>query len=400
MAADQADATSEIGRRLRQIRHARRKSPAVIAGRAGISVSYLSRLESGERALDRRSLIVALANALEVAPSEITGTAVTFAGELEEDRSLGAVRLALLTVSMRQPRGEVMPAELLEVRVGLLLDAQRACRFAEVGEQFPGLIRDLHTTLDAGREVAHVLRLLALLHVQGTMAWLMDIGASMDLAWQAATLAQQAAERLDDPVTHAIGAFGTAFGLMGAGAFDLAADTLARQEVGTATPEAMSARGMLTLTTSLVSAASGDRMGQAAALEEAADLATAFNGDGDPLWFGFNLANVDVWRMSVALEAGDHGEAARIAISVDPASLPSPTRQAAYYRDFGRALARLPRRQDDAVLMLRRAEQISPARIHRHPFMRSIIAELLVKAKRDAIGRELRGMAFRAGLPV
>jgi hypothetical protein len=50
-------------------------------------------------------------------------------------------------------------------------------------------------------------------------------------------------------------------------------------------------------------------------------------------------------------------------------------------------------------MMLRRAEMISPARIHRHPFMRSIIAELLAKAKRDAIGRELRGMAYRAGLP-
>lgn len=50
--------------------------------------------------------------------------------------------------------------------------------------------------------------------------------------------------------------------------------------------------------------------------------------------------------------------------------------------------------------MLRRAEQISPARIHRHPFMRSILAELLTKAKRDSVGRELRGMAYRAGLPV
>ena len=52
------------------------------------------------------------------------------------------------------------------------------------------------------------------------------------------------------------------------------------------------------------------------------------------------------------------------------------------------------------ALMLRRAELISPARIHRHPFMRSILAELVAKAKRDSIGRELRGMAYRAGLHV
>ncbi|MFD2419546.1 helix-turn-helix domain-containing protein [Amycolatopsis pigmentata] len=53
-----------------------RASLSVIAGLAGISPSYLSRLESGDRALDRRSLIVSLANALEVAPSEITGSAL------------------------------------------------------------------------------------------------------------------------------------------------------------------------------------------------------------------------------------------------------------------------------------------------------------------------------------
>lgn len=394
------DNGSEIGRRLRQIRHAQRKSLAVIAGRAGISTSYLSRLESGERALDRRSLIVALANALEVAPSEITGAALSMPGHLEEDRSLNAVRLALLAVSMNAPLGVVVPADVLETRVSVLMDAQRTCQYTEVGDTLPQLIRDVHTTLDAGRDVAHVLRLAVLLHVQGTMAWLMDIGASTDLAWQAAALAQRAAERVDDPVSHAVAAFGTAHGLMAAGAFDLAAGTLSSAEAGTGDADALAATGMLTLTSSLVSAASGDRSEQAAALEEADQLAAAVNGDRDPLWFGFNQANVGVWRMSVALESGEHSEAARIAAGINPAELPSPTRKAAYYRDFGRALARLPRRQDDAVLMLRRAEQISPARIHRHPFMRSILAELLVKAKRDAVGRELRGMAYRAGLPV
>jgi transcriptional regulator with XRE-family HTH domain len=49
-----------IGRRLRRIRLWRRKSQAVVAGLAGISEPYLSLLETGKRALNRRSLIVAL----------------------------------------------------------------------------------------------------------------------------------------------------------------------------------------------------------------------------------------------------------------------------------------------------------------------------------------------------
>jgi transcriptional regulator with XRE-family HTH domain len=391
---------SEIGRRLRQIRHARGKSLTVISGLAGISPSYLSMIERGERALDRRSLIVALASALEVAPTEITSVGVTTPGELAEDRSLNAVRLALVSATMDEPGGQVMPAEVLKSRVIGILTAQRDCRYADVGDALPGLIRDLHTTLDDRRDEREVLHLLALTHVQGTQAWLMDIGAPLDLGWQAAMLAKRAAERLDDDrFAQAVSAFGTAFGLLGAGAFDLASRTLSVPRVGTDTSEAMQVSGMLALTDSLVAAARGDQAARTAALDYAADLAER-TGEGNALWFGFGPSNVGVWRMSVALEAGEHAEAAKIAASVNPDALPSPTRQSAYWREYGRALARLPRRYDDAVVMLRRAEQISPARIHRHPFMRSIIAELLARAKRDAVGRELRGMAYRAGLPV
>lgn len=388
-----------MGQNLRQIRHARGKSLAVVAGLAGISSSYLSRLESGDRALDRRSLIVALAEALEVAPSEITRTAITTAGELDEDRSLNAVRLALLAVSMDSPSGQVLPVESLTPRVTQILTAQRDCDYALVGAQLPSLIRDLHATLGGGRDVGAVLRLLVLTHVQGTQAWLGDIGASPDLAWQAACLAQRAAERLDEPLFTAVSAFGTTFGLLGAGGFDLAAQTLARVDPGTGDTEAMQVLGMLTLTSSLVSAARGAHAERHAALEHAADLAQ-HTGNGNAMWFGFGPSNVGVWRMSVALEAGEHAEAAHFAETIDPHALPSPTRQSAYYREYGRALARIPKQRDTAVMMLRRAEQISPARIHRHPFMRAVLAELLAKAKRDALGRELRGMAYRSGLPV
>jgi transcriptional regulator with XRE-family HTH domain len=397
--SDMAEASAGLGANLRAIRHARGKPLAVVAGLAGISVSHLSRLETGDRALDRRSLIVALAKALEVAPSEITTSAVTTAGELEEDRSLNDVRLALLSVSMNHPAGTVMPVKVLAQRATEILTSQRDCDYARVGAQLPGLIRDLHATLNAGHDVRELLRLIVLVHVQGTQAWLGDIGASMDLAWQAASLAQQAAQRLEEPLYGAVTAFGTAFGLLGAGGFDVAARTLTTADPGTATTEAMQVSGMLTLTSSLVSAAQGDTAQRYAALDHATDLATR-TGDGNAMWFGFGPSNVGVWRMSVALEAGEHAEAAKIAETVNPEALPSPTRVSAYYREYGRALARLPKRRDDAVMMLRHAERISPARIHRHPFMRSVLAELYSKAKRDAVSRELRGMCYRAGLPV
>ncbi|MCO1580124.1 helix-turn-helix domain-containing protein [Crossiella sp. SN42] len=391
---------SEIGRRLRQIRHLRGKTLAVIAGRAGISAAHLSRLESGERALDRRSLIVRLAEALEVAPADLTLAPVAHsAGDLAEDRFLSEVRLALLAVNVHEPGGATCSPEELAARVDEVLTAQRDCRYDRVGEVLPDLIRDLHATVATGRDEGRLLRLLTLLHVQGTQAWLMDIGAPLDLGWQAATLARQAAERLDEPLSLALSAFGTAFGLLGAGAFDLAARVLSAPEVGTAGSVESQVSGMLSLTSSLVSAAAGDQAGRSAALAHAAELAER-TGEGNALWFGFGPGNVGVWRMAVALESGEHAEAARIAEAIDPTTLPSRTRQAAYWRDYGRALARLPKRLDDAVVAIRNAELISPARVYRHPFTRSLLAELVAKAKRNAAGRELRGMAYRAGLSV
>jgi hypothetical protein len=60
-----------IGARLRLIHSGRRKSLRVIAALAGMGKSKLSQIECGEIALDSISEIVALANALQVAPSEL-----------------------------------------------------------------------------------------------------------------------------------------------------------------------------------------------------------------------------------------------------------------------------------------------------------------------------------------
>jgi transcriptional regulator with XRE-family HTH domain len=389
-----------IGQRLRQIRHARGKSQSVVAGLAGISKSYLAMIERGDRALDRRSLTVALANALDVAPNEITGSELAARpGEEHDDRALTQVRLALLAVSMSEPRGQAQPVEHLRARVTGVLSAQNAADSAMVGADLPTLIRDLHTTAHAHPDEPDVLRLLTLAHMQGTQAWLTTVGAPIDLAWQAATLARQMAERLDEPVSLAISAYGTALGLLTAGAFDLAAQALATIELPLITVEDMQLAGSLALASSLISAAQKDSTQRTAALEYATELAER-TGETNMLGFGFGPSNVAVWRMQSALELGEHAEAAAIAKTVTPDAMLVRARQAVYWREYGRALARHPKHRGEAVTMLRRAELISPKHVHQHPFTRSTLAELLAHSKRDAIGRELRGMAYRAGLLV
>lgn len=393
------DTSTRIGQQLRHIRLARAKSLSVVAGLAGISVSYLSRLESGDRALDRRSLIVALANALEVAPSEITGVELGHPGDRNDDVALGKVRHALLAVTMGEPRGQIQPIDKLRTRVADLVTAQNDADSETTGIALPSLIRDLHTALDANQDEHALLRLVTLAHMQGTQAWLAMIGAPMDLSWQAAMLARDAAERLDEPVSLAVSAFGMALELLSAGAFDLATQAIDQVELRRVTPEEIQLDGMLTLATSLVAAAGNNDSQRAAALEHAADLAE-HTGETNLLGFGFGPSNVGVWRMQAALESGDYTDAAQLADQVNPDEIPVRARRAVYWREYGRALARLPRQRDSAVAMLRKAEELSPKHVHRNPFTRATLAELVAKAKRDAVGRELRGMAYRAGLPV
>jgi transcriptional regulator with XRE-family HTH domain len=386
--------TRAVGARLREIREARGKTLTVIAGLAGISESYLSLLETGKRALNRRSRIVALANALEISPSELFDLGASpLPADPGTESAIDAIRDAMQAVAMGMPGGQVQPLEHLRVRAETALAAKQACRDAEVGAMLPALIRDLHTSIDAGRDDAELLRIASLLYPMAVQSWLFTVYASGDLAWQAAYMGRDAAQRLDDAVAFGVTTFGLANHLLTTGGFALAGQLL------DATPETGDDQldGELSLTRSLL-AASDSRPGDVEApLEMAAELAQR-TGNGNAHYMSFGPANVDLWRMGVALEAGDHEHAAELSAAVDLTVLP-PKRLVNYHVNRARALSRT-RRRDEAVIALRAAEKISPDSVRRQPDARRLLSELVTRARDDALGRELRGMVYRAGLPV
>lgn len=396
-----AEEARTTGRRVRQVRHARGKSLRVVAELAGMSRMTLLRIERGERALDRRSEIAALANALKVAPSELTRMSVPVPGNGETDTADEAVRLALLAVIHDQPRGQVCSAEELRTRVSSMLDARcRRDQQAEAGAVLPDLIRDVHSSLEAGRDVAELLELAVLLHTQGTGAWLRVVGAPLDLRSQAVGLARRAAQELDSPTAMGIATVGSVGTLLAAGAFDIAQTTLDAVTVPTTNPQRTQLAGMLALSQSLVAAAENRPADIDASLECADELAER-TGEGNAYWMGFGPTNVGQWKMADALEIGDHERAVAIAEGLRPDGHPNVPRRAVYWVDYGRALARVRGRQDDAVRAFRRAESTSPLHLLRNQFARDTLAELATtRARRDVVGRELRGMAYRAGLPV
>ncbi|MGH3902819.1 MAG: helix-turn-helix domain-containing protein [Pseudonocardiaceae bacterium] len=399
MNAEEAEVARTVGWRLWQLRDDRGKSVRAVAELAGMSTTTLWRTEQGKRALASHAEAVALAKALQIAPDELTRLALPAPGNGHTDSASDDVRLALMAVSRHRPGGEVLPVKTLRARVYAAQDALHQCRKAELSAMLPGLIRDVHTTLAAGRDVAELLDSAVLLHVQAVSHWLREVGAPLDLRRDNdLTLTYQLAERRDTPVALGLAAYGATRVTLAAGAFDLAQADLEAVTVPTNSPESMQLAGMLALSQSLVAANDSRPADAQAAVEQAAELA-ARTGEGTAYGLGFGPTNVGCWRMEAMLEIGDHELVTALAEGLNPDVHPYRSRQSAYWRDYGRGLARLRDRRDDAVMALRRAETIHPHRVLRDPMVHEVLGELLHRTSRDSpAGRELRGMARRAKL--
>lgn len=390
-----------IGRRLRRIRKARGKSLRATAELAGMNRMTLSRIETGQRALDKRSEIVALANALQISPSELTNQPEPVPGKDKGNRdvTVKAVRCALTAAEFGYPGGLVLSVDVLRSRIAYVQEARRRGRLADVATRLPGVIRDLHTSIAAGRDVAELLPLATLLHVDVVAHWLHDAGAP-ELRLQAAALARDMAGEHGETATLAVAAWGTAVALLTDRMLDVA-----QAELDAITPPATTSAtagvlGGLAMTRALV-ASVDKRPGDVDAPMEAADeLAQRFSAANERLGFAVGPAEVGVRRMKLALEAGEPDRAVSIAEHVRPQEISFIARKAGYWMEYGQALARLRGRHDDAVRALCTAEQLFPERVRRNPFVQDALAELLTRSRRDAVGRELRRMAYRAGLPV
>jgi hypothetical protein len=213
-------------------------------------------------------------------------------------------------------------------------------------------------------------------------------------------LGRQAAQDRDTPTALGLATWGGLHVMLIDGATDLALAELDAIAVPTNSPESMQLAGMLALSRSLVAAADKRAADVEAPLELASELAER-TGEGNAYWMGFGPTNVGCWRLAAAVQLGDHEHAAAIAEGLHPELHPHRGSQALYWVHYGRALSRLRGRRNDAVMALRQAERISPHQVQRDPLARDILGELLARTHRDSpIGRKLRRMATRAGLPM
>lgn len=392
------DETRTVGTRIREIRTWRRKSLTVVAGLAGITAGYLSRIERSERPLDSRRLLFALADALQVAPSDLTGQPYPASDDAEAAGHAAAqsLRAVLRDAEIGELTGaDVRPLAELEHVVDQADAAAAASDYAALGALVPGLLDELYAPRDTDQQ-AHTRLLVRVLHDAFYLT--KDLGHG-DLAWAVSGHLERATAVLGEPNWGAVAGFVRSHAVVGEGSRPraLRLATRAASVVSPDSGEAGQVYGMCHLSAALQSASVGDPDAARDHLAEAEDVA-AHTGDGRFAGMMFGPTNVGVWQLAVHLELGEAGRGLELARSVNVDAIPSAGRQATFYSDLGHALARVRGREQDAVDAIRRAEQLAPGRVRTRPTVRATVTDLMNRARRDSVGRELRGLAYRMGI--
>ncbi|MGM1058367.1 helix-turn-helix domain-containing protein [Saccharothrix sp. Mg75] len=396
---------NHIGRRLREVRSWRQLSLTAVAGLAGISAPYLSRIERGLRPVTKRSTLEALASALRVAPAELTGAphAPSEPFDVEAQAGLLSLETALELFELGDDPGvPVRDWPQIAADVEHLTDLTHVhSDYSAQGRLAPKLIAELHAVY-----VRHPQRrddvLRALIRCYDAAMWTTKRLGGRGLPLLAARLAARCAEELDAPAWRGFAAW-----LRGDAAGPLSRSQQYRRAVRTADelvpdlddPDVLQSYGVLHLSAALASAAQSDRDTAAVHLAEAQDAADRLDtevGSFAGMWFG--RANVGVWRVTLATEFGDGPKVAEIAKDVHPEVIPSPGRQAEFYADLGRSLMTGAATRERGLAMLLHAERLAPQRVRNDVFVREVVSDHLRRAQRDSGGRELRGLAWRMGV--
>jgi tetratricopeptide (TPR) repeat protein len=238
----------------------------------------------------------------------------------------------------------------------------------------PGLIKTTQAIEAASAEDAGYKRACAAIsaRVQHLAATTLSKIGEADLAWIAAERAMQAADDSDDPLVLASAARSGTHALLAVGRFDDALELgdvaakwlLPRMAEGDSA--ALSLYGMLYLRTAVAAARHQDRNTANDLLGHAKAAADQLGVDANYWQTGFGPANVELHRLSAALDLGDVSQVIETAPRVNVDHLPAE-RQVTHLIDFARALSLLAK-DDDALQVLLEAKQKSPTIVRTTPW--------------------------------
>ncbi|WP_433522163.1 helix-turn-helix domain-containing protein [Nocardia pseudovaccinii] len=406
MSAFEPDDSRYVGRQVRVIRARRGISQQVLADRAGLSRGAIAKYENGERPVDSRRTLLALASALGVTITDLTGheqekldpAAAGFHMAVPE------VEIALWTAGNTTDAAPPRPMDELSTAAQRAAELRIACDYAALGPMLAPMLTDCYRHTQDATGADHERAWDVLSTVAHTTAAALKARGYGALSWTAAQEAENAARNIGGTAALAATAFARSQVLLSRpgclpAALDHAEGTADKIAANVHTVGEIETYGMLHLQASLVVAALGGdpepHLDEAA--EQAARLADARPGSSILRNPTFGPANVALWRISAAMERREPGQVLALAPKLSPDDLPAEGRRAQYFVEIGRAHA-MQRNYRDSLYALLRAEHTAPQHVRNMVHVRELVAHMMRTARRDLTTGDLGRLAQRVGV--
>ncbi|MGW0178284.1 helix-turn-helix domain-containing protein [Nocardia sp. NPDC003345] len=395
-----------VGRQVRAIRARRGISQQVLADRAGLSRGAIAKYENGERPIDSRRTLYALATALGVRVTDLTGHPLE---QLDPSAaafhaSISDIETALWMAGHAEHGTEQRTLGELATAAGQVGRTRLACEYAELGPMLAPLITGCYRHTYAAAESDRTTAWNILASVLFDTAIALRVRGYSSLAWTAAQAVEQAAQNTGDTAGYAAAAFVRSQVLLSrpgtlSAALSCAESSADRLQAAAVSRGELETYGMLHLQSALTAAALGKETGShfAEAAEVADRLTDARPNTSIVRNSTFGPENVVLWRMSAAMERQEPDKALELATLLDPHAIKTPSRRAQYFVEVGRAHA-LRRNYRDALYALLRAEHIGPQQVRGMAHVRELVGHMMRSARRELTTGELGQLARRVGV--
>lgn len=396
-----------VGQRVRYWRLRRGLKQHQFAERVGRSVSWVEKVESGQRTLDRLPMLEKVAEVLGVTVQALTDpVAAERAARTPDAAEVAAIEGALsrYEVILGASVGVDSHPELpnLRRRVHFLDEAFLASGFSRIARDLPKLL--METQIAAGEQPGPESARLLVKTYRVASSTLLKLGAD-ETGWLAADRAMDVAVRSGDlyclgRATRAVARAMTGLGRI-APSLDALLAVIARMgsEIDAEPDEIAALYGMVLLAAEMSAAKLGDTHTMATMHNEALSLARRrFPAGRMDRETAFSVANVWLHSVSANVRLREAGRALDQAAQIDPTALAALPRErrATLMLDVAEAHYQLGQKAEAGRALLA-ADRIAPEEARCRPSSQALLTRL-INDPGLRVSAELRALAQQAGV--